>query len=77
MTNLLSPMEKTGLIRREGSEEDRRILRVYITPKGRKAFERSEAAFSAVEDQCFRGFSPHEKAEAIAYLKRINANLKS
>jgi DNA-binding MarR family transcriptional regulator len=76
VTDILSIMEKSGLVRRESSSEDRRVSRVYIAPKGRRAFERAEAAFHAVEEQSFRGFSPQEKELAMRFLGRIYDNLK-
>lgn len=69
-------MEKSGFVRRRRSSEDRRVLAVYITARGRKAYEKSEQAFAAVEESCFVGFSAQEKSQALLFLERIYGNLK-
>lgn len=76
VTNILALMEGASLVRRESAAEDRRVLRVYITPKGRKAFAKAEEAFGEAEELGFRGFSAREKKQAMAYLRRIYGNLK-
>ena len=77
VSNILSVMEKAGLVRRESDADDRRITRVFITAKGRKAYDRAEAAFRAVEDSCFSGFSPEEKAAFMDSLERIYDRLRA
>ena len=69
-------MEKAGLVRRESDAEDRRVARVFITAKGRKAHDRAETAFREVEVSCFAGFSPEEKAAFMDGLGRIYSNLR-
>jgi DNA-binding MarR family transcriptional regulator len=36
MTRIVTGLENDGLVRREGDERDRRLTRIYPTPKGRK-----------------------------------------
>ena len=77
VSNILSVMEKAGLVRRGNDPDDRRVARIYLTAKGRKAHERAEAAFREVESSCFAGFSAAEKADFMGYLERIYERLKA
>lgn len=43
LTRVVDRMEEAGLVRRERPQEDRRVILVAITPKGRKAFEAARA----------------------------------
>jgi DNA-binding MarR family transcriptional regulator len=76
VTNALAVMERLGYVRRESAAGDRRAIKVGITAKGRRAFDRAQAEFAAVEEICFRGFSEKEKSQAMDYLARIYGNLK-
>jgi DNA-binding MarR family transcriptional regulator len=77
VSNILSVMEKAGLVRRGKDPDDRRITRIYITAKGRKAYDRAEAAFREVEVSCFAGFSAAEKAEFLGNLERLYDRLRA
>jgi DNA-binding MarR family transcriptional regulator len=39
MTRIVAALQERGLVRREGSSDDGRIVRVEVTPAGRKAHE--------------------------------------
>jgi len=77
VSNILSVMEKAGLVRRGSDPDDRRITRIFITAKGRRAYDRAEAAFREVETSCFDGFSAAEKADFMRCLERIYDRLKA
>jgi DNA-binding MarR family transcriptional regulator len=54
MTRIVTGLENDGLVRREGDERDKRLTRIYPTPKGRKVLtagraRRVELLASAVE----------------------------
>lgn len=76
VTNILSIMEDNGLVRREYDPADRRILRVFLTAKGRQAHARVEDIFASLEEVCFRGFPEQDKAFLVARLKDVYENLK-
>lgn len=77
VSNILSVMEKAGFVRRESDPADRRIARIFITAKGRKAYDRAEEAFREEEAACFAGFTREEKGEFMSYLGRIYDGLKA
>jgi len=39
MTRIVTGLEKGGLLRREGDPRDRRLTRIYATPKGEKVLQ--------------------------------------
>jgi DNA-binding MarR family transcriptional regulator len=54
MTRIVTGLENDGLVRREGDKRDRRLTRIYATPKGQKVLmagraRRVELLASAVE----------------------------
>lgn len=75
-TTILTSMENEELIYRSRNQNDKRILNVFLTEKGKKAQEQVEKIFSQVDDICFEGFTEEEKASAIKYINRINDNLR-
>jgi DNA-binding MarR family transcriptional regulator len=44
ITKMVTALEATGLVSRERSTEDRRVVRVAVTAAGRRLFERGRAA---------------------------------
>lgn len=47
MTRIVTSMEATGLLERGGDEDDRRVIRVWITPEGRRTLERMRSLKNA------------------------------
>ncbi len=76
VSNILLNMEANGLVTREGSSGDRRVLRIFLTEKGAGTKASIDAIFEGVETECFRGFSEVEKRRTLEYLDRIYENLK-
>lgn len=77
MAQLLSRMEREGLVRREPAPDDRRSSLFVLTDwaleqldPGREALRRMDA------DACI-GFSDQEKAALLALLARLEANVES
>ena len=75
-TNVLSTMEKVGFIERIPNKNDRRILNVYLTDKGKEAQEKAKRTLCDLEEICFRGFSEEEMTMAKDIFDRIYDNLK-
>jgi len=75
VTSILASMEKTDLIVRRQNPQDRRILNVYLTDKGREYCEKVDEVFTAIDELCFEGFSPEEQLQAKALIQRLYENL--
>ncbi len=68
-------MSKAGFVERTEDEADRRINRIRITPKGKKAFLAGRAECNKVDTQMFSGFTDSEIERFSEMLIRISENL--
>ena len=75
ITNLLSRMEKNGLVIRKNKNGDKRYICVYLTEIGKKDGKHVINALKLLEDIALKDFSKEEKEEFISYLKKVNKNL--
>lgn len=76
VTNILSIMERDGLINRQYEEGNRRSLNVYLTPKGQEAMQYVNQVHQRMEEESFSDFSEEEKEQVKNFLERIFSNLK-
>ena len=75
VTNMLSRMERAGLLERCRDPEDARCTRVYLTEKGRSLREPVERRWEAVEERAFEGLTEEEKTLLRRLLARVHDNL--
>ena len=70
MTRVVAAMEAAGLIVRSGDEDDRRVSRVELTPKGRATLDRIRSLRTAYLARQIALLSPEERsrAEELAHL---------
>lgn len=66
-TVMLQTMEKNGLIERRVDENDLRVMRVYITQKGRELQAKCDEAIENMEKEIYEGFT-EEELESFRYL---------
>jgi len=57
-SNLLDKIEKAGLIRRERSSQDQRVVQLYLTEAGQAALERAPKPFTGVLPYALGKLSP-------------------
>lgn len=74
MTRTLDRLEKKGLVRRERSTEDRRVVYVVLTDEGREALKHVPGELCQVLNEHLAGFSEEEWQTLKSFLRRINAN---
>jgi DNA-binding MarR family transcriptional regulator len=74
MTRSLDRLEAKGLLRRERSTEDRRVLHLALTPEGRKVATKVPTVLAGVLNGHLRGFSEDEWQLMLQFLKRMLAN---
>ncbi len=70
-TRLLDRLEKKGLCKRVRSTEDRRVVRVELTPDGEAAIEEVPTVLAEVMNDHLRGFSKTEWQALKCYLNRM------
>ena len=73
-TRLLDRLEKKGLCRRIRSTEDRRVVRVAITPEGESAISEVPTVLSAIMNAHLAGFSQAEWQQLLSMLRRMLRN---
>ncbi len=73
MTRLLDRLEKKGLCKRVRSTEDRRVVKVELTPEGTAAIQEVPAVLAEVMNAHLAGFSKTEWQALKTYLQRMLA----
>jgi len=74
VTRLVDRLEKRGLLERVRSSEDRRAVRLALTPEGQAIAGRMPPIFQTVTDELTAGFTPEEIGFLKSMLRRILAN---
>ena len=70
-TRALSRLEKDGYVRRTVDPEDRRVMRVFLTPKGRKLRPTLEAAAETCMDAITNPLNEKERSELKSLLAKM------
>jgi MarR family transcriptional regulator, 2-MHQ and catechol-resistance regulon repressor len=71
VSSLCDTLERRGLVRREGDPDDRRLVRVELTPSGRATIERLYPRFNAGEAELVAGLSVVEREQLAGLLRRL------
>lgn len=74
MTRSLDRLETKGLVRRERSTEDRRVVHLVLTEEGRKVASKVPTVLAGVLNGHLRGFSEAEWQMLLEFLHRMLAN---
>jgi DNA-binding MarR family transcriptional regulator len=74
VTRLIDRLEKRKLLARVRSDEDRRAVRLQLTPEGYAIAARMPAIFTEVTDKALAGFTPEEVGFLKSMLRRILTN---
>jgi DNA-binding MarR family transcriptional regulator len=71
ITRTVQAMERDGLVTRRPDAKDNRLMRVYITEKGRKLTENLPARLAQFEQEMVQDFSVEEIKQLHSLLERI------
>ncbi|MFC1856371.1 MarR family winged helix-turn-helix transcriptional regulator [Thermodesulfobacteriota bacterium] len=71
MTRVLDIMVRDGLVRRESSKRDRRVVRVKLTKKGRILADKLKKSYEDYFSSIFDEIPEGQKDEAISTLKTL------
>jgi DNA-binding MarR family transcriptional regulator len=74
MTRMLDRLEAKGLIRRNRSPHDRRLMHLELTDEGRAAYPRMREISLTVANRFLRGFSKAEARQLEGMLSRMLEN---
>ena len=74
MTRMLDRLESKGLIRRNRSAHDRRLMHLELTEEGRAAYPRMREISLTVANRFLRGFTRTEARQLEGFLTRMLEN---
>lgn len=74
MTRSLDRLEAKGLVRRERSTADRRVVHLMLTDEGRQVARKVPAVLAGVLNGHLRGFSEAEWQQLLQFLHRMLLN---
>ena len=77
MTRKIDALEKRGLVRRVRSEEDRRAIKLELTPEGKKMHPKALAIGVALANEFLEGFTKSEVKVLEGFLGRILENAQA
>lgn len=73
---LIDRLEEAGLVYRHPDKLDRRVKRVFMTPKGLKVLDHISGVGSELDNILFKDISEQEIEAAAAVLARVKANVR-
>ena len=76
MTRIVDDLEQGGLVRRERSERDRRVVEIALTPKGRQSLQAGKRLVVELLNSLVGPFSRQEVETLIGLLQRMMARLE-
>ncbi|TVP78872.1 MAG: MarR family transcriptional regulator [Puniceicoccaceae bacterium] len=76
MTTAVHRLEKKGLVRRERSEGDGRVVLVHLTDSGRACIETAFEAHARSLDALFEKFTKEERAQFAGLVTRLGRRAK-
>lgn len=71
MTGLADRLEKDGLVQRRRTSSDRRVVRLYLTPKGRRLLGRMDEIATSVDSDLVSVLTPEQLRQFRGMLNRI------
>jgi len=76
VTAIVARLAEDGLVARAQDKEDRRVLRVRLTAKGRREFRTAAEAHEAWIEQLLGGLDDHEINPMLGQLARIKTSIE-
>ena len=71
ITSAIGTLERAGLVLRERSGDDRRLVSVALTAQGRRLVRRAQAALHRCERALTAGLTKAERRQMAAWLRRV------
>lgn len=75
VTKMLQRMETSDLVDRRPDATDRRAIRVYLTPKGRRLKGRVDKIWAELGSRTFEGLSDRQQSSLRSLLNAVEGNL--
>ena len=74
VTRTLKKLESLQMIRRINNNDDKRIINLFLTDSGKKAFEKSRMLFKKWDKEVFSGISSEEREQIMNLMQKIKQN---
>ncbi len=75
LAGLLARLERDGFVQKLANIEDRRSVRVLLTPKGKKLWRSLAPPIQAFYDHALKGFSTDDRLAFIHYVNALQKNM--
>lgn len=75
VTSILQGLEKSGAVRREVDPDDQRVIRVFLTPEGRRRELENRAAFEGYLNQTVGLLSEADRIELVRLLDQVSSHI--
>lgn len=75
VSNILSGMEKAGLIEKKKKEGNRRSSFIYLTEKGKRTADEMNGIFLRIEERALRNVSKEEEEAFLSMLYKVYQNM--
>lgn len=75
ITNMVKSLEQNGFIIRKRDEIDGRVMRIYLTEKGKKIEKPVDFKWKQQQEKLLHSFSPEERIVLRDLMKRMERNL--
>jgi DNA-binding MarR family transcriptional regulator len=75
ITGMLNKLEANKLVTRVPDEDDKRMMRIYLTPEGLHLAEQGEKYMVAMTEQLFEGFTDEELRTFVMLAEKVRDNL--
>lgn len=73
---LVTKLENGGYVERQGSEQDRRVIEIHLTEKGREAAQKMTDTRAESLDVWFSGLTEEEKEQLLNLLTKLTDKLE-
>ncbi len=77
LTGIADRMERDGLLQRRRDDEDRRVVNVYLTEKGKSLRKQLEHFAEEIDNLAWKGFTDAQKRELYTLHDKILGNLRN
>lgn len=74
-SNLLSILEKEGVLHRERTSKSSRTVNVFITEHGKAVQKKLDLVYDDLEEIVFEDFTEKEREQCLCYLERLATNM--
>ncbi|MEK4439193.1 MarR family winged helix-turn-helix transcriptional regulator [Paenibacillus sp. FSL K6-2862] len=75
VTNMVKSLEQNGFIYRKRDEHDARVMRIFLTDKGRELEKPVESKWREQQEKLLQSISPEDRLILRELMKRMERNL--